>query len=78
MQLRSREVVVLMSLAVIFCVAFQIQPEWYVPEAHLVCDGEPARIFDLMVACAVGQLLAVHVCARGTPGLTSFGFVFYL
>ena len=55
MRFRPREVVVLLSLAVTFCAAFLIQPEWNVSEAHLLCDGEPTRVFESMAACTVGQ-----------------------
>jgi hypothetical protein len=55
MRFQPRELVVLLGLAMSFCVAFLIQPEWNASEAHLLCDGESARMFDSMAACTVGQ-----------------------
>ena len=55
MQLGLRELTVLVGLAAIFCVCFLVQPDWHVTEAHRLCDGEPARVFDSMAACDIGQ-----------------------
>jgi hypothetical protein len=52
----------LLGLATAFYVAFLIQPDWALTEAHRLCEGEPSRIFDSMDACGVGQ----------RPGCTCF------
>ena len=45
----------LLGLATAFYVAFLIQPDWALTEAHRLCEGEPSRIFDSMNACGIGQ-----------------------
>jgi hypothetical protein len=55
MQLSLRELVVLVGLAAIFCVCFLVEPDWNLTEAHRLCNGERAQVFDSMAACAIGQ-----------------------
>jgi hypothetical protein len=53
---RSRpDWIVLLSFGLIFCMAFIFEPEWHLPEAHLLCEGEPVKIFESMTACTVDQ-----------------------
>jgi hypothetical protein len=52
MQLNVRELVVLFALGAAFCVAFLFEPEWDLTEAHMLCTGEPVRVFDSMAACS--------------------------
>ena len=54
MRLDQRELVVLLGLAVAFCVCFLIEPEWNLTEAHRVCGGDHAQVFESMTACGMG------------------------
>lgn len=62
MRSATREFATLLGLAAAFYVAFLIQPDWAVTEAHRICEGEPLRVFDSINACGVGQ----------RPGCTCF------
>jgi hypothetical protein len=62
MRSATREFVTLSGLAAAFYVAFLIQPDWALTEAHRLCEGEPIRVFDSMNTCDIGQ----------RPGCTCF------
>jgi hypothetical protein len=52
---RLRDWIVLLAMAIAFCVAFLVEPDWNLQEAHLLCDGQPVQVFESMSACALDQ-----------------------
>lgn len=48
----KREVVVLLGLAAAFCISLLLEPEWYQAQAHLLCPGQPVKVFESITACS--------------------------
>jgi hypothetical protein len=71
---RVRNGVVLGGLAAAFFVAFLIEPEWHLAEAHRLCEGRRAEVFDSMEACTIGQPPGCPCIRPGSP----WAFVFWI
>lgn len=53
--LPQRDWFILLAIAIAFCGALLIEPDWNLQEAHRLCAGQPVQVFESMSACTVNQ-----------------------
>ena len=51
----KRDWVVLIAISITLCVAFLVEPDSNLQEAHLLCPGQPVQVFESMTACTENQ-----------------------
>jgi hypothetical protein len=50
-----RDLAILVAISIACCVAFLVEPDWNLQEAHLLCAGQPVQVFETMSACEVNM-----------------------
>lgn len=49
----QRDWLVLLGISVAFCVAWLVEPDWNLQEAHRHCRGQLVEVYESMAACTV-------------------------
>ena len=70
--LSQRDWIVLLAISITFCVAFLLQPDWNLQEAHLLCAGQPVQVFESMTACSVNQPVACPCVRPQNPWVIAY------
>ena len=76
MNLPQRDWIVLLGISVAFCVAWLVEPDWNLQEAHRHCAGQPVEVFESMTACTVNQPVACPCERPQNPWVVVFWLVF--
>jgi len=50
--LPKRDWAVFLAISIAYCVAFLIEPDWNLQEAHFFCAKQPVQVFESMTACS--------------------------
>lgn len=69
---------VLLAISIAFCVAFLVEPDWALQEAHRLCAGQPVQVFESITACSVNQPVACPCVRPQNPWVIAYWFVFLL
>jgi hypothetical protein len=67
---------VLLAISIAVCVAFLVQPEGNVQEAHRLCAGQPNQLFESMAACTVNQPVSCSCVRPRNPWVIAYWLVF--
>jgi hypothetical protein len=76
MNLPQRDWIVLLGISVAFCVAWLVEPDWNLKEAHRVCAGQPVQVFESMTACTVNQPPGCPCVRPQNPWVIAYWLVF--
>jgi hypothetical protein len=74
----QRDWALLLAIAIGFCVAFLVEPDWNLQEAHRLCAGEPVEIFESITACSVNMPAACPCVRPYNPWVIVYWLVFLL
>jgi hypothetical protein len=76
MSLSQRDWIVLLAISAGFCIAFLVEPDWNLKEAHLLCAGRPVQVFESMNACSVNLSVGCPCVRPRNPWVYVYWFVF--
>lgn len=76
MALSQRDWIVLLGISAAFCVAWLVEPDWNLQEAHRQCAGQPVQVFESMTACAVNQPVECPCVRPQNPWVVVYWLVF--
>jgi hypothetical protein len=71
-----RDWAVLLTISITICVAFLVEPDWNLQEAHRLCAGQPVQVFESITACSVNQPVACPCVRPQNPWVIAYWLVF--
>ena len=72
----QRDWTVLLGISIAFGVALLVEPDSNLKEAHRLCAGQAAQVFESMSACTVNQPVACPCIRPQNPWVIAYWLVF--